>query len=220
MDSSESTYVAKSEPISLLKLYRIQSNNIYPFLTSTELTTLDKTPLGNEIIELAQSLKVCAEFYSTLFDPALANTEPIGKIEKVTQRLEELLNKQNNNSKRSRCIFFESSGAQNLVQCTKCLAQFAMRKDVQSIAKPTTMIRLKSLLGLMDILYTGDIKLPNELSFDDEFIQLLFPLFEFEEIFEHVLHCVEDLLIGRESVFPLQKIKDFYRYCVLKPRIT
>jgi len=214
----------KPNQISYLKLSRLKSLNIDIFpstlITKNQFSILPNTPIEKEILELSDSLNLCSEFYSLITDTSKIHDQPEepnyeGQIEKPAQRLEELMNKQNNNYLKYRRIFLESGGIKCLVTCLKNLALFIQRKDACYTAKKVTFQRVKSVLTLFDSLYLGDIKMPLEISFDDNLIELLFGLFEYEEIFDSVLHATEDLLISRESVFPLQKIKNFYKYFLI-----
>lgn len=220
------THVSEKSPdgvpgscLSLLSLYRVQSTNLTYCVAHQSADSLafkkNRAPFEEEIMELIAELRLATEFYETLSRPERVKGLPVregyeGQVEETSQRLDELLSRNNNNGVRNRCVFFAHNGSGRLVDCIKIMSQFVTQPELPSKAMQTTVQRLKGLLGLFDTLYVGEVKMSPAVAHDDALFQLLFPLFSLPELFDMVLHALEDLLIARDSIFPLHKIQNFY----------
>ncbi|MDR3549603.1 MAG: hypothetical protein P4M11_15265 [Candidatus Pacebacteria bacterium] len=129
-------------------------------------------------------------------------------LQSVCKRLEELVNRQNNNASRNRCLLWLHNGLEAII----CAIKRHCRAVLRSKEPSTVTKNLKSLLNLFGAFFTGEPKIPHHVSQDDQLIQTIFPIIAVEELFDPGLRVLEDLMINRDALFPLAKLEDFYGY--------
>lgn len=147
---------------------------------------------------------------SDIFDEEEKDEYSPINYDKIIERLEEMLNKNNNHGFANRCKFFVHNGISAFINGILIESQILTNDNLSQCVKITAIKIMKALLKLFDSLYLGEPKPPQSLSHDGRIIQQLFPLFKYDELFDLVLRALEDMLISRESIFPLIGIKNFY----------
>jgi len=212
MEVNEDVDLYTTNFISFLKLHRLNSANL-PISTLQFPIYIKMGTVREKIFRLIESLRSYANFYMSVPSPQHMKEASFKLTENITTviKLRELIDKANNNAIRNRNIFYDSGGLQILITLIKAMVTCCLLENVQENIIKKVLDQLNDVLKLLISLYSDPIRVPKDLSNDDDLIYLLFMMFRFRKIFDLLVTILENLLINRKKIFPLNKIKNFYK---------